>query len=127
MHSAIRLFTYLGIVAFLASGTLLIFTDHMADDFLRFGMPDFRRLVGAAEVFGAIGLLFRRRSPVLLAYSATGLSLLMFGGVVIRLWCGDPILQAVPACLLMLAMAMVAFSAVGRKSTVEASGNMSAL
>lgn len=99
-------------VAFLAYGTACLALDGMKRDFERFGMARLRVLTGALEVLGALGLLAGwALSPLLVAASAGGLALLMGAGVATRIRVLDSLAQTLPALVLLLMNAFVAWHA----------------
>ncbi len=87
---------------FLYYGLSCLFAGAMAEEFERYGIPQYRRLTGALEVLGAVGLLASYVVPALLYPASAGLSLLMVLGVITRYRARDPWIDAVPAVVLML-------------------------
>lgn len=87
----------LSIAAFLGYGVACLTTTHMVAEFKRFGLPKYRRLVGALEVAGASGLLVSYWHPPILAPAAGGLTLLMALGVWTRLRVRDSAIETAPA------------------------------
>ena len=75
----------------------------MVDEFERFGLSRFRRLTGALELLGALGLLASYLFPPLTIAAAGGLTLLMILGVATRIRVRDPALVTLPAVLLLAA------------------------
>jgi len=68
------------------------------DDAERFGFPYPRfRLIGVAEVLGAVGLIVGLFVPWIAVVSGIGLVLLMIGGAATHLRAKDPVPKAVPA------------------------------
>ena len=59
-------------------------------------------LIAIALWFGGTGLLLGLSLNPLLLVSSSGLALLMFLGVIVRLKTKDPLIQIIPAFLLML-------------------------
>lgn len=90
-------------LAFLYYGLAVLCTGAMAAEFQRYGLPQFRKLVGALEVLGAVGLLAGYALPGLVPWAAGGLCLLMASGVAVRVRSGDSAGQALQA-LAMLAI-----------------------
>ena len=90
----------LSIVAFLFYGWLCLASDHMIPEFERYGLAKFRKLTGALELMGAVGLLVSYALQQLVAISAGGISLLMILAVNTRVRIHDPLLQILPALLL---------------------------
>jgi len=90
------------ILAFFGYGMACLVSDHMADEFERFGLARMRRLTGALEVLGALGLAAGYvLAPVGVA-AAAGLALLMLLGVATRVRVGDSMAETLPALLLFL-------------------------
>jgi hypothetical protein len=80
---------------------MCVFTSHMRDEFERFGMARFRLLTGILEILGAIGTLVGLWWMPLFIFSTLGLGTLMLLGLVTRMRLKDPVLQMLPAFLLM--------------------------
>lgn len=93
---------FLSAVAFLIYGFLCVFTSHMRDEFERFGMARFRLLTGALEILGATGTLVGLFWMPLFIFSTLGLGTLMLLGLITRIRLKDPVLQMLPAFVLML-------------------------
>lgn len=92
----------LGLVfAFLYYGVLCLFSDQMVLEFQRYRLARFRKLVGALEVLGGLGVLAGLWFKPLLLLATCGLALLMLLGVFARIRIHDPIVQMLPALFLM--------------------------
>jgi hypothetical protein len=74
----------------------------MAEEFKRYKMEKFRKLTGYLEIFGGSGLLIGLYFSPIYFLSSAGLSLLMFLGVVTRIRVRDPLLEIIPATLLLI-------------------------
>lgn len=96
--------------AFIFYGLLCLLTDHMKTEFRRYGLSQFRKLTGMLELLGGTGLLVGCYYTPLLYLSAAGLALLMSFGVIIRLKTKDPLVEILPAILLMLINLKILFS-----------------
>jgi hypothetical protein len=92
----------LSIVLFLAYGIHILFLGGMAADFERFGLSRIRRLTGALEVLGALGLIVGGLVPVLIVPTASALAALMFFGIAARVRARDPFSPALPALALLV-------------------------
>ena len=90
----------LSVISFLSYGALCLWTQHMAQEFERFGLARMRTLTGALELIGALGLIAGYFVPVVTAVAAGGLALLMLLGVGARLRVGDSIVSMLPALVL---------------------------
>ena len=83
--------------AFLYYGLAVLLTNAMVDEFNRYGLPQFRKLVGVLEVLGAAGLIVGYFVPGLTEAASGGLALMMAAGVAVRYRSGDSMGQALQA------------------------------
>jgi uncharacterized membrane protein YphA (DoxX/SURF4 family) len=97
-------------ITFIAYGLLCLFTDHMKIEFQRYGLSHLRKLTGIIEFLGGAGLLVGLTYTPLLILSTSGLGLLMLLGVLVRLKSKDPLIQILPAFILMLISIKILFS-----------------
>ena len=102
MTLAVQISFVLSVTLFLGYGVSCLFMGAMVDEFARYGLSPFRRLVGLLEVLGALGLLASLFIPLLVFPSAAGLALLMALGVITRVRVRDPWIEAIPAGALMV-------------------------
>lgn len=100
--------------AFLGYGIACLASQRMDAEFKRYGLTRFRRLVGALECLGALGLLAGHFSQPVLVLAAAGLTALMVLAVVTRVRIGDSLVQAIPAIVLLLVNAFVLGVAMAR-------------
>lgn len=102
-------------LAFIAYGILCITTDHMVEEFTRYGLLQFRLLTGYLEVLGGLGCLIGHFThPYLFLFATSGLSVLMVLGVFTRVRVGDPIIEIIPAFLLGILNAYLTYSVFSR-------------
>ena len=87
----------LSILAFLFYGVTCLVTTRMVAEFQRYGLARFRRMVGALELLGAIGMLVGYAYRPLLIASAAGLTTLMLLGIATRVRIGDGLTRTLPA------------------------------
>lgn len=113
MGVAFHVANVLSIGLFLAYGLLCLFADGMVDEFERYGLARFRKLTGAVEVLGAVGLAVGYVYPVLTVWSAVGLAVLMMLGLAVRIRVRDPVTQMLPAAFLLLLNGFIAVRASG--------------
>ena len=102
MTLAVQISFVLSVTLFLGYGLSCLFMGAMIDEFARYNLSRFRRLVGFLEVLGALGLLSSIVVPVLVFPASAGLALLMTLGVITRVRVRDPFIEAIPAAVLML-------------------------
>jgi hypothetical protein len=74
----------------------------MKMEFQRYGLSQFRKLTGSLELLGGTGLIVGQFYSPLTILSASGLSLLMFLGVIVRIRTRDPFIEILPAFILMI-------------------------
>jgi hypothetical protein len=87
---------------FLVYGLLCLFSNGMQEEFSRYGLSRFRRLTGALEVLGGAGLLVGLLVPTIMLVASGGLALLMLLGVIARIRVRDPLLEMLPAFVLLV-------------------------
>ena len=83
----------------------------MQQEYARYGLAKFRRLVGALQLLGAIGLLVGLHYSWAGQAAAGGLSVLMMLGVGVRIKIKDTLLQTLPAFAYMVLNAYLAWAA----------------
>lgn len=103
MELALTLTAVVTAVVFVIYGALCLFADGMEAEFARYGLSRFRRLTGALELLGGAGLLVGLRFPSVLLLAAAGLAILMLLGVMTRVRVRDPLLETLPAAVLLAA------------------------
>lgn len=108
MTLAYHISTILSIGLFLGYGIASLFGNGMIADFERFGLARYRRLTGALELSGALGLLAGYWLPQLQVLSAVALATLMILGVVTRVRVRDSRLETAPAAVLVLMNGFIA-------------------
>jgi len=86
-------------ISFLFFGFTCLTTAYMKSEFIRYGYDRQRPLTGVLQMLGGLGILvgYYTASPLLLALSATGLSLMMMFGFGVRMKIGDTLFMAAPA------------------------------
>ena len=102
MEPSVTLLKLVSIAAFLFYGLSCLFGKGMEAEFARFGLSRFRRLTGALEVAGALGLITGFLLPVLDIPAAAGLGLLMLLGIITRIRIKDSLVEMLPATLLLV-------------------------
>jgi uncharacterized membrane protein len=108
--NTLSILLYFSAFAFLFFGVTCLFTNRMQKEFIRFGLNNNQRLVtGVLQLIGAIGLLLFKYSLLLATVSATGLSILMLLGVIVRMRIKDSIYESSPAFVFMVMNAIIAY------------------
>lgn len=89
--------------SFVVYGYRTLFGVRQRGEFDRYGMPSARKLVGFAQLLGAIGVLLGIGYAPLGALAAAGLTLMMALGLVVRFRIHDAPRSMVPAAALCIA------------------------
>lgn len=96
MHAALVCFSAISFIGF---GMACFFWYPMRREYVRYGVPQFRTLVGSLQIAGGLGLLAGFAVPIIGHLAAAGLALMMFCGVGIRIRIKDGWIQTFPAVL----------------------------
>lgn len=105
----------LSILLFLYYGLAVLVSDAMTGEFERFGLPRFRKLTGVLEILGSLALVLGYFVSPFTVVAAGGLALMMAAGIVIRLRCGDSLVDALPAFIMMVMTLYIVFYALGNE------------
>lgn len=114
MQTAFEIARALSAAAFLAYGIACLATPRMDAEFERYGLARFRRLIGAIECLGAIGLVVGHFNRPVLVLAAAGLTLTMVAAIATRIRLRDSLAQTLPAVVLLAVNAFVLGVAVAR-------------
>ena len=96
-------------LAFLYYGLACLFSDFTRSEFERYGIPQFRVLTGILQLCGALGIAIGLYYPLFGVLAASGLSLLMLSGFIVRIRIKDSLLKTLPSFLLMIVNAVFTF------------------
>lgn len=91
------LLAYFTSFAFVSYGVMAFTSTYMKQEFIRYGLSKYRKLVGILEILGGLGLFVGTWVPVLFLLAASGLCLLMILGFGTRVYIKDSALQSTPA------------------------------
>jgi uncharacterized membrane protein YphA (DoxX/SURF4 family) len=81
----------------------------MVEEFLRYGIPQFRKLTGLLQLLGALGIILGFWMDYIQILSTLGLSLLMLFGVITRIVIKDGLMKTTPALFYCLLNAYLSF------------------
>jgi hypothetical protein len=107
MHTAFEIARALSAIAFLAYGIACLVTPRMDAEFERYGLARYRRLIGALECLGALGLIVGHFNQPVLVLAAAGLTLTMLMAIATRIRIRDSLAQTLPAIVLLVMNAFV--------------------
>lgn len=97
-------------ISFILFGSGCFFSDLFRREYDRYGLPQFRGLMGCLQIIGAIGLWAGIHTPWVGQLAASGLALLMLCGVGLRIKIKDSALQTLPALAYMSLNAYLALA-----------------
>lgn len=113
-HLNITVATFIASTSFFCFGFGYLLLPNMKAEFVRYGLADYRLIVGWLQVAGALGLWLGLRYPWMGILAGCGLALMMAVAVATRLRIGDPLMQCVPAVLYLLLNVYICVLLVGR-------------
>lgn len=96
-HSLSYITQWILIISFLVYGASCLVSEKNRLEFERYQMLRFRKIVGLSQLAACAGLLLGFYIPWLIPLTALGLSVMMFGAVLVRLRIKDNALQTAPA------------------------------
>ena len=110
----LSVFIWFSGVAFVYFGLNCFYSEFIKSEFERYNLPNFRKLTGFLQLFGAFGLVIGLYFNTLILFLASsGLFLLMFGGFIVRIKIKDSFIQSLPSfgfAMLNLFIAIKTFS-----------------
>jgi|TARA_B110000444_G_scaffold259195_1_gene302180 uncharacterized membrane protein YphA (DoxX/SURF4 family) len=84
-------------ISFIFYGILSFTSNIMKSEFKRWGISQFRVIVGIAQLCGGIGLIIGFYIPVFTLLSSFGLTILMLLGFILRIMVKDGMLKSFPS------------------------------
>jgi hypothetical protein len=112
----ITLFTLISSLSFLGYAYSYFKTPHMKYEFKRFGLEKMGLTIVLLEIIGALGLLVGLQINFMLIFSSSGLALLMFAGVIVRIKVKDSIWITLPAFFYMVLNAWIFWMSINPKT-----------
>ena len=95
---AVRALVFFCSLSHILFGLLSLFVPFYMNEFIRYGMSDFRMPVGCLQILCGMGLLVFTSSRLRLMMSGV-LAILMGGAIVVRVYIQDDLIQTLPAIL----------------------------
>ncbi|NNF19853.1 MAG: DoxX family protein [Flavobacteriaceae bacterium] len=90
--------TLFSVFSFIFFGIACLSSPKMKSEFIRYGLDKYRRLTGVLQLAGATGIFLGIWfSNILIILAASGLSILMFMGFIVRIKIKDSIVMALPS------------------------------
>ena len=86
-------------VSFIFFGMACFCSDLFVNEFYRYGLSEFRPIVGFFQLLGGIGCIIGIFNKKILIISSLGLSVMMLLGVAIRIKINDTFIQTIPALI----------------------------
>ena len=84
-------------LSFLIFGYLCFFSSYFKNEFIRYGIPNFRKITGFFQSLGGLSLIIGVFIDQLAIIASLGLTILMILGVNVRLKIKDGLLKTMPA------------------------------
>ena len=98
MNQHIKLFLVIfSGLSFLIFGYLCFFSLYFKNEFIRYGIPNFRKTTGFFQSLGGVSLIIGVFIDQLAVIASVGLTILMILGVIVRLRIKDGLLRTMPA------------------------------
>ena len=89
-------------ISFIFFGLACFFSDVFINEFYRYGLSEYIKIVGFFELLGGMGCIVGIFYKRLLFISSLGLSIMMLLGVAVRLKINDTFFQTLPAILYLI-------------------------
>ncbi len=96
-------------VSFFFYGLSCFFNSFMIDEFIRYQIPQFRKLTGWLQLLGSFGIIIGFWMDNLQILSTIGLSLMMLFGIAVRIKIKDNLIKILPAVCYFLLNAYLSF------------------
>lgn len=93
----IRILLLFSALSFVFFGFACLFNPRLKNEFVRYGLSNFRVITGVLQLLGAAGILVGYWEVSLQIFSTLGLSILMLLGVGVRIKIKDSLIQTFPA------------------------------
>ena len=94
-------------ISFLFFGVSCFYSIYFKNEFVRYGIPNFRKATGFFQFLGGASLLIGIYVDELIIISSLGLTVLMFMGVGVRLKIKDSLLKTMPAIFYAIVNALI--------------------
>lgn len=106
----LKILTWFSGIAFIYFGWGCFYSKFIILEFIRYGLPEYRKLTGCLQLLGAAGLIIGLYfNSTLLLMAAIGLSLLMLAGFTVRLVIKDNFLESSPSFIFGAINLLIAF------------------
>jgi hypothetical protein len=99
-------------ISFVVYGSLLFKSTEMQNEFKRFRLERFTRLIGFLEILGGVGLLVGLKFHYILLISSGGLAILMLLGFGIRMKIKDNLRLSFPSLFFMILNLYIFFNTI---------------
>lgn len=104
------LLLYFNIISFLFFGLTCLFSERMVQEFQRFKLTKYQRIItGILQLIAAGGLIFGIKYSVVGSIAATGLALQMALGFAVRLNIKDGVYRSSPALIFFFLNLIIAY------------------
>ena len=94
-------------LSFLIFGYLCFFSNYFKNEFIRYGIPNYRKTTGFFQSLGGASLIVGIFVDILGVTASLGLTVLMLLGVVVRLRINDGLFKTMPAIFYAILNALI--------------------
>ena len=94
-------------ISFIFFGLACFYNSIFINEFYRYGLSEYRPIVGFFQLLGGIGSILGVFNKRLLTTSSLGLSVMMLMGVGVRLKINDTFIQTLPALTYLIVNAII--------------------
>jgi hypothetical protein len=94
-------------ISFIIYGLSSFKSKRMASEYKRWGFNKSRKIIGLFQLLGGLGLLLSFGYRPLLLVSSSGLLVMMFFAIMVRIKIKDPIIEILPAITYLLLTALI--------------------
>jgi uncharacterized membrane protein HdeD (DUF308 family) len=102
-------------ISFIFFGLACFYSNVFINEFYRYGLSEYRQIVGFFQLLGGIGCIVGIFDKRVLILSSTGLSVMMLMGVVVRIKINDTLNQTLPALLYFLVNSIICLDSIKSK------------
>ena len=108
-------------ISFIFFGLACFYSDVFVNEFYRYGLSEYRLIVGFFQLLGGIGCIVGFFDKRILIISSLGLSVMMLLGVAVRIKINDTFVQTLPAIIYFTVNAIIFIDIVAQAKKYNAS------
>ena len=105
-------FSFFSGISFIFFGLACFYSSLFVNEFYRYGLSEYRTIVGFFQLLGGIGAIIGVFDKRILTISSLGLSVMMLLGVGVRIKINDTFIQTLPALTYLIVNAIICIDVV---------------